>query len=142
VIEQGADFATIIAQTEDGLEARRIESEIRKSFNITDKMYSRYKSKLLHKKEARELGKHLLQVAYADIIDTIPVLNKLEIDILDLSENYIEIEQQPIVKEIVDNTDICGKIVGNKGNFIFLKVGSDNIIFNGYDLVGRVIKIG
>jgi hypothetical protein len=142
VIEQGADYATIIAQTEDGLEARRIESEIKKKFNITDKMYSRQKRELLHKKEARELGRHLITVAYADVIDTIPLEKRAEIDVLDLSENYVELEQRPVIQEISDNTDICGKVIGNKGNFLVLKVSNDNLMFNCYDLVGRVVRVG
>ncbi|MDD5182497.1 MAG: DUF2797 domain-containing protein [Candidatus Nanoarchaeia archaeon] len=141
VIEQGADFASVISQTPDGLEARRIESEIKKRFNITDKMYNKYKSHLLHRKDARELGKHILQTAYADIVDAIPATTKLDLDILDLSENYTDIEEQPNVKEITDDMQVCGKIIGTKGNFIVMKSGAKTEVFNGYDLVGRVIKM-
>lgn len=141
VVEQGADFASVIAQTPDGLEARRIESEIKKRFNITDKMYNKYKSKLLHRKDARELGKHILQTAYADVADYIPSKMRLDLDIFDLSENYTDLDTQPDVKEVLDNSQIYGKVIGSKGNFIVLKSGARIEVFNGYDLVGRVLKM-
>jgi hypothetical protein len=84
----------------------------------------------------------LIAVAYADVIDTIPLEKRAEIDVLDLSENYVELEQRPVIQEISDNTDICGKVIGNKGNFLVLKVNSDNLMFNCYDLVGRVVRVG
>lgn len=141
VIEQGADFATKIAHTKDGLEARRIESEIRKEFNISDKMYSKQKIKLLHKKKARKIGREKIEAAYEDLIKTIPSKNQIEKNIVDLSQNYVELENQPEVIEIKDNLSVCGKIIGSKGNFIVLKISNNIIAFNGYDLVGRTIKI-
>lgn len=140
IIEQGADFATIIARTDDGLEARRIERTIKENFGITDRLSEAFKQGSLDTKPV-ELGKQLIKTAYWEVVDSLPKGTKQDLDVAEFAENYF-VPEKPIPLKIEDNLNISGKIAGYRGNFIMLRQTSKLFSINGYELVGRVIKTG
>ena len=140
VIEQGADFAARIVLVENGLIARKIERMISINYNIKDKISAITKQKVLLNKNAREIGKEFLKTVYWQIIDKLPAKIKLDLEIEDLSIYYKEPQKAKAIS-IEDNMELQGKIIGQKGNYIFIKNHQGIFMFNGYELVSRVVKI-
>lgn len=139
VIEQGADFASAIAETEDGLTARKIEKAIKEKFGIKDKITTYQKYELINNDKAKELGKELIKTTYYNIIDQINAENKLDLDIIDLSYNYMEVKNS-IYLLVEENTRIYGKIIGNKGHLIFIKNKEGLYTFNASSLISRILS--
>jgi len=142
VIEQGADYATKIAFFEDGLKARRYERLLHEEFNITDRIPSKFKEKIAFKKEARKMGEYFLKYTYSQIIDKIPKENRLQINVLNLSNYYEEPEVTKLERlDIEKSSEITGKIIGYKGPFVIIKNQNEVFSANFKKLIAKIISL-
>ena len=143
-IEQGLDFAlTFITEPDLTLpEAQRLESEISEKLEIPKEIPFKYKVEVLNRPQFRGLKKF-----YARLRGEVNTILRAEgyrivnVVLYDLRKNYIVPEDKPVhtykmIRKIVD-----GRIVGFKGNVLFLRDENGTLFaFNGSLLLNHYIR--
>ncbi len=128
-VEQGADYAGVIAEIRDGKEARRIESRVASSSRAVSVVRSPTKARMMaltpNRGRVEESVAHVVRQAIEAGLDVI----EPEIVIL---ENHYRIGQLPAEptswvpsgRERPTEVDILGEVVGMKGSIVVTRTGA------------------
>lgn len=138
LVEQGADFGVKLIELKDGLVVRRLEQNIKKELNITDRVNGFEKHKNLFS-DPNISTKKIIDV-YTKITQKFEsYLTKPEI--YDLRKYYKlnNVFSSPKLSTIGTGSEISGKIVAAKGNILILK-NNGYIAINAHELIGRKIE--
>ena len=135
LIEQGCDFAAKIAKVRDGKVARSLEQYIKEKLEIVDRVRTKEKAK---QKIASP------QVAISRIFNSLELLKGdgkvgpylVFPEIFDLRSFYNLPSKQMELIRPKRGMKLEGRVIGVKGNLIFIKNKSKDFSLNGKELVG------
>ncbi len=141
-VEQGADFAAILAEIQGGRAARKLEDLIGRRSGATKQVRSKRKiANLMEQLDfsgAEEIAKRFLS--------SLPkVLPEYEVQLEDLSMNYNldSLNARPLPwrkrSEPMDGMQLLGDVVGMKGSLLVTRIGSAFTVANLKQLVGYTV---
>ena len=141
-VEQGADFAAIIAEIQGGRAARRLEDLVGRRRGVTTQVRSKRKiASLMEQLDfsgAEELAKRFLS--------SLPkVLPEYEVQLEDLSMYYNldSLDASPLPwrkrSDPMDGVQLLGDVVGMKGSLLVTRIGSAFTIADLKQLVGYTV---
>lgn len=141
-VEQGADYAAIIAETKGGLAARRLESSLGRSSNVTKSMRASSKAlQLLTRASVDEA-----QEKVSSFVSSTRLLDESGMGpVHDLSGHYgldtLDSEPQQWYRrsDPIDGRKILGDVVGMKGSLLVTKIDSVFTVHNLKQLLGFTI---
>ncbi len=140
LVEQGADMAAKIGVVKDGMLARALEQEIKKSIGVVDRVWGDKKHELIFGNPNN---------ASISLFNAINRLRKTSFaqhmvypEIYDFRKYYRldKIYKRPKKFAVKENTEISGTVVAAKGNLIVLE-NDDYYTLNAHDLIGREMEI-
>ena len=143
-LEQGADYAAVLAILKDGKAVRRIEDSIGRRPDVAKSVQVSRKLKMLSQGLCPEEAKKLLHDVQ-DGIDDERVTNQVELE--DLSKYYglSELDTNPEIWNSQNNSPIdqqfLGDVVGMKGPLLVTRIGHAFIVANLKQLIGYSIDM-
>ncbi len=117
--EQGADYYSEIARTEDAESAYSIEAAMQSAFSLRNGITVSQKMKLLNS----EAGPDRITEILGSIRES-GVLSEVE------GEMAVKKLEYPVPKKFSESHSIAGKVYGNKGQLLFFEKDNEHFVIN------------
>ncbi len=146
-LEQAAHFTLFVAETKNGIEARQIETILKRS-GMADKVKITQKRDFLFPEVTSENGEKVLRNLWETKVSALNEFDKLKTQILSTPEfqswekfygtDQIEKLSKPYhsIENLKKDESVSGEILAIKGPFLIIDVGEEIVSFCVKDLLG------
>ena len=146
-LEQGSDYAVIIAKTK-GLEARRIESRVAKELGLVLQVRNSYKIKnikAIDKEKAVEIINDMVEKISPiakDVLSSVEGEHYEPVDILDLRKYYGNLNFNQSITEIVPKPgkEFGGRIIAIKGSILVIEQSNNYFALDLKKMISQTFK--
>ncbi len=132
LVEQGSDIGVLIASIRDGMLVRKIEQDVAKNLNITDRLRGEQKHKVMFG-SANDSS-----IVIKKALNSLNGTMNMHPIIYDMRSYYRldRIHSTPHLLNLKEGSKINGRVLAIKGNLIVLSTGE---CFNAHSIIGRDI---
>jgi len=142
-VEQGADFATVLAEIKGGRAARKLEDLIGRRRGATKQVRSKRKIASLMEQLDFDRAEELAKRFSSSLLEVLP---ETEVQLEDLSMHYnlnsLNARPLPWRKRFdpMDGMQLLGDVVGMKGSLLVTRIGSAFTVTDLKQLVGCTVR--
>jgi len=141
-VEQGADFATVLAEIQGGKAARKLEDMIGRRRGATKQVRSKRKIASLMEQLDFDRAEELAKGFSSSLLEMLP---ETEVQLEDLSMHYNlnSLNARPLQwrkrSDPMDGMQLLGDVVGMKGSLLVTRIGSAFTVADLKQLVGYTV---
>ena len=141
-VEQGADFAAVIAEVQGGRAARRLEDLIGRRSGITKQVRSKRKIASLMERLDFSSAEDLATRFSSSLLEILPEY-ELQLEDLSMHYNLDSLNARPLPwrkrSDSLDGMQLLGDVVGMKGSLLVTRIGSAFTVADLKQLVGYMV---
>ncbi len=141
-VEQGADFATVLAEIQGGRAARRLEDLVGRRRGATKQVRSKRKIASLTEQLDYSVAEELAKRFSSSLVEVLPE-HEVQLEDLSMHYNLDSLNARPLPwrkrSEPMDGMQLLGDVVGMKGSLLVTRIGSAFTVADLKQLVGYTV---